>query len=151
MFLDADTTMNAIAARLPLDFRGLIVTPAPSVALDRGARVHLIGGTLCPEGAMATGSTAERAVTGIAADICLLGACGVWPDFGLSAEDAGEAGVKRAMALSSTRAIVVTSAKFARRGRHRVLDLAEIDGLVTNASPDVLSASSNAGVEVFHV
>lgn len=155
VFLDAGTTLNAVAAHLPAHFTGLIVTPAPSVALaalNRGARVHLIGGDLCPEGAMATGGAAERAVGAFAADVCLLGACGLWPSFGLSAEDRAEAGIKRAMALASTRAVVVTSsAKLERRGRHRVLELNEIDALVTDADPEKLEAFRDAGVEVLHV
>ncbi len=151
VFLDAGTTMNAIAARLPEDFSGLIVTPAPSVALaalNRGVRVHLIGGTLS-NGAMATGGFAERAVADFAADMCFLGACGLWPDFGLSAEDALESGVKRVMALASTRVVVVASSvKLERRGRHRVLDLDEIDVLITDALSEDLTSFRNAGVEV---
>ncbi|WP_171177781.1 DeoR/GlpR family DNA-binding transcription regulator [Ruegeria sp. HKCCD8929] len=155
VFFDAGTTMNAIAARIPQSFRGLIVTAAPSVALaalNAGARVHLVGGALCPEGAMSTGGQAEAAVTAIAADLCMLGACGLWPDFGLSAEDAGEAGVKRAMARAATQIVVVTSAtKLDRLGRHRVLSLNEIDALVTDASDHATNPFAEAGMEVFHV
>ncbi|MEM1362658.1 MAG: DeoR/GlpR family DNA-binding transcription regulator [Pseudomonadota bacterium] len=155
VFIDAGTTMNVVAASLPLEFQGLIVTPAPSVALaalHRGARVHLIGGALCPEGAMTTGGAAEQAVSQIAADLCFLGACGLWPAFGLGAEDALEAGVKRAMALMSDKVVVVaTAAKLQRRGRHKVLGLDEIDCLVTDATPPDTAELRNEGVEVIHV
>lgn len=154
VFIDAGTTMNAVATHLPVGFGGLIVTAAPSVALlalSRGAQVYLIGGTLCTEGAMATGGATEKAVGDLAADICFLGACGLWPDFGLSAEDAGEAGVKRAMALASSRAVVVTAAgKFAQLGRHRVLALEEIDAIVTDAKDADLAAYHAAGVELLN-
>ena len=89
--------MDAVARTLPRDFSGLVVTPALTVALhvmERGLRVQVVGGTLCPAGAMATGGAAERAIAAVAADVCLLGACGLWSDFGLSAEDPAEAGVK---------------------------------------------------------
>lgn len=152
VFLDAGTTMNAVAAHLPLGFSGLIVTAAPSVALAalrRKAQVHLIGGTLCSEGALATGGATERAVCEFAADICFLGACGLWPDFGLSSEDGGEAGVKRAMAQASVRRVVVTSAgKFQRLGRHRVLELSEISMLVTDADDTKVAPYLEAGIEV---
>lgn len=155
VFLDGGTTMNAIAAQLPDGFAGLVVTPAPSVALaalSRGARVHLIGGALCPDGAMATGGEAERAIAAIAADLCLLGACGLWPGFGLSAEDSAEAGVKRAMARASGRVAVIASAgKLARRGRHHVLGLEEMDLLVTDADGAAVAPFRAAGVEVKHV
>lgn len=154
VFLDAGTTMNAVAARLPRDFSGLIVTPAPSVALaalNAGAEVHLIGGSLCAEGAMATGGSAERAIAQFSADLCVLGACGLWPDFGLSAEDTTEAGVKRAMAIASAKTLIVAAAtKIERRGRHRVLGLDEIDFLVTDAPNERVSAFHEAGVEVFN-
>jgi len=155
VFLDGGTTMNAIATRLPPTFNGLIVTPAPSVALaalSRGASVHLIGGSLCPEGAMATGGATERAVGDFAADVCLLGACGLWSDFGLSAEDVGEAGVKRAMAHAATKTVVVTSAsKLEWQGRHKVLSLHEIDILVTDAAKDAQRPFIEAGIEVLNV
>ncbi|MFD1797346.1 DeoR/GlpR transcriptional regulator [Paracoccus aurantiacus] len=155
VILDGGTTMNVVAARLPEGFDGLVVTPAPSVALaalQRGARVHLIGGALCPDGAIATGGEAERAISQIAADICLLGACGLWPGFGLSAEDSAEAGVKRAMAGASRRvAVVALQSKLARRGRHRILGAEEIDLLVTDASPEETGPFRDAGTEVHHV
>lgn len=155
VFLDAGTTMNAVAARIPRTFKGLIVTPAPSVALaalNAGAQVHLIGGPLCCEGVMATGGQAEKDVNAIAADLAILGACGMWPDFGLSAEDAGEAGVKRAMAMAARRVAVVTSAtKLEKSGRHRVLRLEEIDTLVTNAPSAAVTRFEDAGIEVVHV
>lgn len=155
VFLDSGTAMTAVASRLPDRFPGLVVTPAPSVALaalHRGARVHLVGGPLCPEGAMATGAEAERAITACAADLCILGACGLCPDFGLSAEDSGEAGVKRAMADAAARTVVVTSmAKIGRRGRHRVLDLDAVDVLVTDAKPSVVVPFEESGIEVLHV
>ena len=152
IFIDAGTTMNAIAQRLPSDFTGVVITPAPSVALAAlgvGANVHLLGGALCPEGAMATGGATEDAVRNIAANVCFLGACGLWADFGLSAEDAGEAGVKRAMALASAKSVVVTSAsKFDRVGRHRVLAVDEIDTVVTDADDPEVEMLRTAGVEV---
>ncbi|WP_458792960.1 hypothetical protein [Yoonia sp. MH D7] len=82
----------------------------------------------------------------------MLGACGLWPVFGLSAEDAGEAGIKRAMALASARTVVVASAaKFERRGRHRVLAPEEIDAIVTDASLNAVAPFADAGVEAIHV
>lgn len=154
VFVDAGTTMNAVAAHLPIGFSGLVVTAAPSVALaalSRGVSVHLIGGALCPEGAMATGGATEKAVGEFAADVCFLGACGLWSDFGLSAEDGGEAGVKRAMALAALKSVVVTSAsKLDRLGRHRVLAVDEIDTVVTDAKDTDLLALRAAGVEVLN-
>ncbi len=145
ILLDAGRTMNAIAARLS----------PPSVALAalyRGARARLIGGAPRLAGAMIAGGEAERVVGDSAADLCFLGACGFWPEFGSSAEDAGEAGAKRAMAQAAARAAVVASAsRMDRRGRHRVLASDEIDVLVADAEAPALVPFETAGIEVLHV
>ena len=155
VYFDGGTTMDMVAKVLPETFDGLIVTPAPSVALiamGRGARVRLIGGTLCPAGAISTGADAERTIQNIAADICLLGACGLWQDFGLSAEEEAEAGVKRAMALAATQVVVATSgAKFQQKGHHRVLASDEIDAIVTDAPDELTIPFAEAGVEIINV
>lgn len=156
VFLDGGTVLLAVASRLNTGFQGLVITPAPAIALaaqSRGASVFLIGGTLSASGGLATGGAAERAAERCAADLCLLGACGLHPSFGLSADDSGEAGIKRAMALASTTVIVVTdAAKLTRRARHRVLDIDEIDQVVTddNADAGALSAMRKANVVVHH-
>lgn len=156
VFLDGGNVLHAVACRLSTEFRGLVITPAPAIALAvqaRGVSVYLIGGALCANGGIATGGTAERAAAECAADLCVLGACGMHPSFGLSADDSGEAGIKRAMALASTEVVVVTgSAKLTRRARHRVLSIDEIDQLVTdvNVDADVLATVRDANVVVHH-
>jgi hypothetical protein len=96
---------------------------------------------------MATGNDAERR------DLrrpLPASACGLWPDFGLGAEDSAAAGVKRAMAQASERAAVVASdANLIRCGRRLVLD--EVYGIVTNALSGALAPFPDAEVEVIHV
>ncbi|ASJ76717.1 DeoR/GlpR family DNA-binding transcription regulator [Granulosicoccus antarcticus] len=156
VFLDGGTMLHAVACQISTNFRGLVITPAPAIALAvqaRGASVYLIGGTLCASGGIATGAQAVRMVSDCAADLCLLGACGMHPSFGLSADDAEEASIKRAMALVSSHVVVVTgSAKLARRARHRVLAIEEMDQLITDAEADadLLAAIRKASVEVLH-
>jgi len=155
VFLDGGTTLVALAERLPSGFGGVVFTPAPAVALAasaRGATVYLIGGALSPDGAIATGGDAERTIGTCGADLCVLGACGLWPPFGLGAEDAGEAGVKRAMAAASARvAVVAGAAKLARRARHLVLRPEGIDVLVTDANAKATRRYREADVEIHGV
>ena len=157
VFLDGGTALHAVASRLNTSFQGLVITPAPAIALAaqaRGVSVYLIGGALSISGGIATGGAAQSAAENCAADVCVLGACGLHPSFGLSADDSGEAGIKRTMALASSAVIVVTdSKKLTRRARHRVLELDEIDQVVTDsdANADALTAIRNANVVVHHV
>lgn len=156
IFLDGGTTLLAIARRLGPHFDGLVITPAPAIALaaqDCGIAVYLIGGSLCSRGGIATGGTAESAISECAADLCVLGACGMHPSYGLSADDAGEAGVKRAMAMSSNEVFVVTNAeKLERRARHHVLATDEIDHLITDvfSDPKLNSMLIESGVCIHH-
>ena len=156
VFLDGGTALHAVASRLDTSYQGLIITPAPAIALaaqDRGVAVYLIGGTLSASGGIATGSAAESAAKQCSADLCVLGACGLHPSFGLGADDLGEAGIKRAMALASNAVIIVTdSAKLTRRARHRVLEIDEIDQVVTDshANAESIAAIREASVLVHH-
>ena len=157
VFLDGGTALHAIASRLDTNYEGLIITPAPAIAIAaqaRGVAVYLIGGSLSATGGIATGSAAENAAKQCAADLCVLGACGLHPSFGLSADDLGEAGIKRTMASASNAVIVVTdSVKLTRRARHRVLEIDEIDQVVTNSDANTksITAIRDANVVVHHV
>ena len=152
LLLDGGTTVARLARRLPQGFQGLVVTPAPAVAVaaqERGIQTLLIGGRLSPGGAIAVGAETERAVENCAVDLCFLGACGLHPDFGLSADDPDEASLKRRMAEVANRKIVVTAAeKLGRRARHRVLSCAGIDVLVTDADRTLTAPYAEADVEI---
>lgn len=155
VLLDGGRTVLALAQDLPCLRHCLIVTPAPAAALaslSRGLETLLIGGYLSASGGIAVGADAERAIGDVAADLCLLGACGIDPDFGLSADDHAERGIKRRMAASSHRTIVLTTQdKLGRRARHRVLPCADIDQLITDAPAALTTRFAAAGVEVENV
>ena len=157
IFLDGGTALHAVGSRLDASFKGLIITPAPAIAgaaQARGMAIYLIGGTLSASDGISTGSAAESAAKQCAADLCVLGACGLHSSFGLGADDLGEAGIKRTMALASNSVIVVTaSAKLSRRARHRVLEIDEIDQVVTDshANAESINAIREASVVVHYV
>ncbi|WP_157937580.1 DeoR/GlpR family DNA-binding transcription regulator [Oceaniglobus roseus] len=154
LLLDGGTTVLALAEALPPDPGRLVVTPAPRVALAcqrRGIEVVLLGGTLSPRGGIATGPGTEDQLTGIAADIAVLGACGLEAEFGLGADDLAEAGVKRVMAQAAVRTMVLTGeGKVGRRARHRVIGCDQFADLVTDAPEARTAAFAAAGVRVHH-
>ena len=152
LLLDGGATVLALAQALPPLPNGLVVTPAPAVALAclaAGVPTHLVGGRLSGSGAICVGHEAVMALSDVAADIAFLGVCGLDAEFGLSADDPDEASVKRAMGLASHRTVALTgSDKLGRRARHRVLPVKEISLLITDASLDATGDFTSKGLEV---
>lgn len=155
LVLDGGTTVLALARILPPAPDRLIVTPSPWVAIAcmaNGHQVVMIGGRLSPSGGINVGQETESGLADLAADIAILGACGLDADFGLSSDDLAEAGVKRAMAAAARETIVLADrSKLGLRARHRTLDPAAIDHLVTDGGADQTAALSEAGVRLHHV
>lgn len=154
LIVDGGTTALRVIERLPALQDRLVITPSPWVAIagqQIGLDVVLIGGRLRPRGGIATGDATLRAVSEMAADIAILGACGIDPEFGLSADDYDEAGMKRAMLNAAERCVVVTdAAKVGRRARHRVAGCEDLDFLVTNADATATRGFAASGLRVLN-
>ena len=152
LLVDGGRTVLAVIEHLPTQSGRLVITPSPWIAIvcqNKGIAVFLLGGSLRPQGGIATGETALDRVAGVTADIAVLGACGLDQEFGLSSDDHDEAQMKRAMHHASRRTIVVTeSTKLGRRARHHTLALAEIDTVVTDAEPDATSVLKPAATRL---
>ncbi|MSU90131.1 DeoR family transcriptional regulator [Rhodobacteraceae bacterium 2CG4] len=154
LLLDGGASVQAVAERLPQRPDLLVITPSPFVAIAcqrRGIAVHMLGGRLSPRGGVNTGQDALAEAGDIAAEIAVLGACGLEPGFGLSSDDPGESRLKRAMAGAAAQVMVVTAAaKLGRRARHRTLPAGAIDLLVTDADAAAAASLAAAGIEVIH-
>jgi len=158
LLLDGGLTVLALARELMATPDLLVVTPSPWVGTatcERGIETVLLGGRVSERGGIAVGAEVERALSGLAADVAVLGACGLDAGFGLSSDDLQENAVSRRMALAAGRVLVLTSAdKLGRRARHRTLAPEEIDMIVTDTVPqgseasDEIRAFRAAGVEV---
>ncbi|MCB1358589.1 MAG: DeoR/GlpR transcriptional regulator, partial [Maritimibacter sp.] len=131
-----------------------VMTPSPWVAVacnGRGIAVHLIGGALPPGGAAATGAESALTLSRLAAEVTVLGACGLDAEHGLSADSDGEARLKRAMAAAGDVVVVPVSAqKLGLRARFRALEPQEIDVVVTDAGAEVTAGYAERGIEVVH-
>ncbi|WP_068296313.1 DeoR/GlpR family DNA-binding transcription regulator [Pararhodobacter sp. CCB-MM2] len=151
LVLDGGTSVAALAARLQPRAGLLVVTPAPAVALAAqacGIEVALIGGTMSARGGIATGAETCAALARIAADVTVLGACGLDAEFGLSSDDAGESAVKATMAACAPRCLILTGAeKVGTRARHRTLPPETIDLVITDRA---LPALAEAPFEILH-
>ena len=103
------------------------------------------------EGEEGTRTSTQRAVAEVAADLALIGACGIDAAFGLSADDPDEAALKTAMIETSARAAVLTgAAKIGRRARHRVVECTALHLLVTDATVEQTADLEDTGLEVRH-
>ncbi|XDA99877.1 DeoR/GlpR family DNA-binding transcription regulator [Sulfitobacter sp. LCG007] len=154
ILVDGGQTTLAVARALTPRPDLLVATPSPWVAIachEAGIDVHLIGGHLSASGGIATGTDCSAQLAALAADVALLGACGIDADFGLSSDILAESETKRRMARNATRVIVVSAgAKVGRRARHRTLAPEGIDMLVTDAAASNTAAFGAAGIEVHH-
>ncbi|MDF2491939.1 MAG: glpR [Microbacterium sp.] len=160
VFLDAGSTVGAVAERLPAyleETRGTAdaVTHAyalaPALAASDRVTLTLIGGRVRGVTGAAVGSATTAVVAGLRPDVAFIGTNGLSAAFGLSTPDPEEAAVKRAIVAAARRVVVVTdSRKFDTELLVGFAPLSEIDTLVTDAAPSAaLSAAlEDAGVEV---
>src|SRR3954471_9825704 len=88
VLLGGGTTVLELARRLPDELEATVVTSAPDVAvalLDHTAvEVILLGGRVNPETRTVVGGEAVEALRTVRADLCLLGACSLHAQAGLT-------------------------------------------------------------------
>jgi DeoR family glycerol-3-phosphate regulon repressor len=143
LFIDDGTTTLALAQLLraagtprPLT----VVTTSLDVALalldDRLIRLVLAGGAWLPESRSFEGPQALATLREHRADIAFLGACAVHRRVGLTANEAGDMALKRAMIDGAAQRIMLTDAtKFDAVAPHAVCALSELDRVICDAAP----------------
>ncbi|HEY9012526.1 MAG TPA: DeoR/GlpR family DNA-binding transcription regulator [Devosia sp.] len=154
IFIDAGSTNLAIAAALP-EADLTVITNAPAIAMALATRgwtkVIVLGGRFNPLTGSTSGAGTVREIEALYADLYFLGACAVEASFGVSALDADEAEVKRAMA-SQSRAVVVaaTRNKLGTAAPFRVTTPDRLTHLVAEADVDrkLLSRLASNGTTI---
>jgi DeoR/GlpR family transcriptional regulator of sugar metabolism len=145
------TTTLLLAQRLPRDVEATVVTSSPDVALalrDHPAvAVDLLGGHLHRMSQTVTGGDTIAQLQALCPDACVVSACGVDPDAGVTFRERDEALVVRAMIERSARAIVLASAdKLGSVTPYVVAPAARVDVLVTDAPRAAVAAYERLGV-----
>jgi DeoR/GlpR family transcriptional regulator of sugar metabolism len=155
ILIGGGTTAFALARRLPEDATGVIVTTSPDVGAELCERprleVILVGGRVLPATRTVVGPEAVEAIRAVRADACVLGACGVHPDAGLTQLDREEAQIEREMARRAGRVIALADAtKLGTAGPFVVADPGRLTHLVTERSVPLaeLAAWRDRRVEV---
>lgn len=143
VFLDAGSTSLALAEVLPPD-RGLTVaTHVPAIAAlieDRpGIALIVVGGILHRPTGACLGAGAVEALGTLRPDICVIGACGLDAEAGVTAVHAEDAAFKRQLVARARRVmLLVTSDKLGTAAPFAVADIAAIDTLVVEGdAPDL--------------
>lgn len=145
VILDGGTTALAVARALPPDLAATVVTHSPTVAAALAehptVEVLVLGGRLFKHSVVTSGSMLAEAAAGVSADVFLLGVTGVHAQTGLTTGDAEEAATKRTLASRAGDTYVLASAeKIGAASPFRVLPLAEVTGIVTDAPFDAPAA-----------
>lgn len=140
IILDAGTTTVRLAALLPSDRRLTVVTHslpiATLVSTMTNVGLQLLGGTVRGTTLAAVGDWTTRCLQDVMVDVAFLGTNGI-ADTGLSTPDLAEATVKRALVAAARRSVVLADhTKFGRREFARVVDLSEIDTVITDTELD---------------
>jgi DeoR/GlpR family transcriptional regulator of sugar metabolism len=151
LFVDGGTTAVEVARRLPWSWDGVVVTNAPPVAAvladHPNAEVVVVGGTLLKDEQVAVGPVAVDGFRAIRADACLLGVCAFHAEIGVTAANAAEAAVKRAMVAGSAEVVALaTRDKLHAFHPWVVASLQEIDYLITDGDDDLTGAFAAAGL-----
>jgi DeoR/GlpR family transcriptional regulator of sugar metabolism len=152
VFFDAGSTNLAIAKALPDDLELTAATNAPAIAaalFDKPAvNVILIGGMVDRRTGGSLGAKALRDMEALSPDLCILGACGVDLEAGITAFGFEDAEFKRFAASKSRKVLVAaTSEKFGTAAPHGVLAVANCDCLVVehDADPSMLARYRERG------
>jgi len=141
VFFDAGSTNLAIANALPDELELTAITTAPAIAaalVDRPAvNVILIGGVVDRRTGGVLGAKALRDMEPLAPDLCVLGACGVDPEAGVTAFEFEDAEFKRfVVARSRSVLVAATSEKLGTVAPHKVASVSRCACLVVEHDAD---------------
>jgi DeoR family fructose operon transcriptional repressor len=153
--IDVGTTALAVARALPMDLRATVATCSLLVAAELADRPNLeilVSGGRLRSGDMAlSNSLAQAFFADLHPDLAFLGSGGVAAGAGLTDYHLDEAMVRRSMVKNAAASFILAdSSKLGRVVKHRVVDLSQVTGLITEQEPpaDIRSAFDAAGGQV---
>jgi DeoR/GlpR family transcriptional regulator of sugar metabolism len=136
VYIDAGSTNIAIARAIPPNLAVTVASNAIGVAAaladHPSVRLIVLGGAFDAATGACLGAETLRSIDRLSADLVFLGACALDASAGVTAFDAGDAEVKRAMVASSRAvAVAATADKLGTAAPYRVAPAAAITHLVT--------------------
>jgi DeoR/GlpR family transcriptional regulator of sugar metabolism len=141
VFVDVGSTNLAIAKSLPRNLGLTVATNSPAIAAVLADRddieLVVIGGRVDRKVGGAIGGKAIREAEAISPDLCILGACGLDKNAGVSAFDVDDAEFKRTIALRSRLILVaILNEKIGTAATFSVLPISACDYLAVETDFD---------------
>jgi DeoR/GlpR family transcriptional regulator of sugar metabolism len=151
--ISGGTTTLEFARRLPENLEATVIATNPHIAValadHPGLTVDVVGGRLHPAARTVVGPEAVDSLRLVRPDVCVLSACSLHPQAGMTLRHREEALVVRAMVEDAGRLISLTTAgKLGTAGPYPVAGIERIDTLVSDAPDDDLQVYRDLGVEV---
>lgn len=136
VFMDGGTTNLELARRLPPELKATILTNSIPIAsqLSDHPNIELVflGGKVLKSAQVTIGTDVVQAISGIRADICILGTRSIHHQIGISEIDWDETKVKRAMMQAANEIIcLVIAEKIGTTQPYIIGDIRQISTMVT--------------------
>ena len=154
IILDSGSTTHLIAEELAIAGGITVITNnlSAAIALSDAPQTTLVicGGVYRPKTQSMHGQKAEQCLEGVSADFLFIGVDGISADRGITTFNEGF-NISKVMADCARKIVVVAdSSKFSRAGFNQVLDISQVDMLVTDKgiSSSTFDQFVNAGVDV---
>lgn len=155
ILIDSGTTALRVAEALPPDFRATVITNSLPVLEALSAHSHIevigVGGRLFKEARCLLGVEAVAGISGVYADVCILGLNGIHPEIGLGVLDYESVALKTAMLHHARQVIAVAASdKIGTVASFIFGQITSLTHLVTDtgASEEALKPYRDAGVLV---
>ena len=141
VFVDNGSSNLALVERLAPDLNLTIATSSVTIAAALQHRddidLLVVGGIIDRMVGGAVDGTAIEAISRLNIDLCVLGACALSAEGGVSAYDMADATFKRALAARSRKTIaLVTNDKLGQQAPHRVLGVDRLAHIVVEHDAD---------------
>ncbi|MBH5317489.1 DeoR/GlpR transcriptional regulator [Paenibacillus sp. GSMTC-2017] len=151
LYMDASTTVRHTVEFMTSKMNAIVtnsIHTADVLAHKEGMRIHLLGGIFHNENRFVYGQRAIDMLGDYQIEKAFLGACGITAD-GLSTYFEEERFLIRKIIEQSEQVIILAdSNKFGKKLFHRIANLAEIDIIVTNETPDEQMRAQLEALEV---
>ncbi|MEM8894412.1 MAG: DeoR/GlpR family DNA-binding transcription regulator [Bacteroidota bacterium] len=140
IMIDGGTTNYAFVQHLPPLSLEVVTNSLPIAELlskKKNIRLHLLGGSYYPEAKVFVGHETVHQTASLCPDLCVMGACSIHHEHGLTTPYIEENEVKKAMVNASQHTMVLaTNDKVETAVRHRVCSLDKINYLVLEDTLD---------------